>query len=249
MAITKSDAVVHSRQLLRQGRSAALSTALATHEGWPYGSFVTYATDQTGCPLFLFSDLSDHARNLAADPRACLLIEQTSGRKNPQTGPRISLVGKIKKTKNSANAQRFLARHPRAEMYAGFKDFNFYKMTIERAHYVGGFASAVWFRGREILTPSATAEQFAAAEADILAHMNKDHGEAIDLYANRLLNRKGTGWQLVGVDADGADLMNKGRLARLSFKRSLEDAGDIRKQLVTLAAKARASRTNVRPNP
>jgi len=242
MTVTKSDAVAHSRQLLRHGRSAALSTALSTHDGWPYGSFVTYATDPSGCPLFLFSDLSDHARNLVADPRASLLVERTSGRKNPQTGPRITLVGKIKKTTDPISVRRFLARHPRAKMYAGFKDFNFYRMSIERVHYVGGFARAIWFRGREILTTQAVAQQFAEAEADILDHMNKDHAEAIDLYANRLLNRKGGGWQMVGVDADGVDLMNKGRLARLDFEQSLEDAGQIRKQLVTLAAKARTSK-------
>ncbi len=243
MALTKSDAVAHSRQLVRTGRSAALSTALATHDGWPYASFVTFATDQSGCPLFLFSDLSDHARNLASDPRASLLVEQTSGRKNPQTGPRVTLVGKIKKTKDPTHALRFLARHPRAEMYAGFKDFNFYRMTLERAHYVGGFARATWFRGRELLTASSLAQQFSDMEAGVLAHMNQDHGDALDLYANQLLKRKGHGWRMTGVDADGIDLMNAGRLARFDFDKSLEDAGDIRKELVALAAKARKALT------
>lgn len=239
MALTKSDAVADSRYLLRSGRSGALSTALATYEGWPYGSFVTYGTDQAGAPLFLFSDLSDHARNLMDDNRASLLVERTSARTNPQTGPRVTLVGKIKKTKNTAHGERFFARHPRARMYAGFGDFHFYRMTVERAHYVGGFAKAVWFRGRELGESSEAANQFAAAELDVITHMNTDHGDAINLIAHHLMGRKGAGWQMAGIDTDGLDLTNAGRFARFTFEKPLTDTDQIRKELVLLTKKAR----------
>ncbi|NQV98935.1 MAG: DUF2470 domain-containing protein [Rhodospirillales bacterium] len=239
MALTKSQAITHSCQLLRAGRSAALSTALATHDGWPYGSFITYATDQTGAPVFLFSDLSDHARNLQADNRASMLVEHTAQRKNPQTGPRVTLVGKIRKTSDPALAGRFFSRHPRAKMYAGFQDFNFYRMTIERAHYVGGFAKAVWFRGRELLIGPEPALAFAEAEADIIAHMNSDHKDAVDLYANGLLKRRGSNWQMVGIDCDGIDLAKDGRLARLPFAQRLSSVEEVRKTLVLLAKEAR----------
>ena len=238
MAVKKLEAITHSRQLVRAGRSAALSTALSTHDGWPYASFVTYAPDQLGCPIFLFSDISGNARNLKADPRASLLVEQTSGRKNPQTGPRVTLVGKIKKTKDAAHAKRFLARHPRAKMYSGFGDFNFYHMKVERAHYVGGFASAVWYRGREFITAPELAQQMTSSEADIIEHMNTDHSDAIDLYANKLLRRKGQGWKMIGIDADGVDLMKDERLARLPFASPLSNATEARAQLVALVAKA-----------
>ncbi len=239
MALTKSDAVSHSRQLVREGRSAALSTALCSHAGWPYASFVTYATDHSGCPIFLFSDLSDHARNLQADNRASLLVERTSNRKHPQTGPRVTLVGTLKKTRDAGHAERFFARHPRARMYAGFADFHFYRMTLVRAHYVGGFAKAVWFRGRELQVSKTLASQIADTEAGVLHHMNSDHQQAIDLYANQLLKRRGCGWQLTGIDADGIDLMNGGRPARLMFAEPLVDAADIRQRLVELANRAR----------
>lgn len=239
MALTKTDAVLHSRQLVREGRSAALSTALSTHDGWPYASFVTYATDQSGCPIFLFSDLSDHARNLMTDNRASLLVERTSGRNHPQTGPRVTLVGKIKKTKSKEHAERFFARHPRARMYAGFGDFHFYRLVIERAHYVGGFAKAVWFRGRELGVPADTAKQFAQAEPDVITHMNSDHADAIALIARHLLNRKGPAWQMVGIDTDGVDLEGAGRFTRLTFDQPLTDADQIRKELVLLTKKAR----------
>ncbi len=244
MALGKQEAVELSHQLLRGGRSGSLSTAIKTHDGWPYGSLVTFATDLDGSPLFLFSDIADHARNLQSDPRASLLIEKSSGRIKPQTGPRVTLLGNIKKTKNPHHARRFIARHPQAAMYAGFGDFNFYHMTLDRAHFVGGFARAVWFRGRELLSDAKAAKILAEAEADIVAHMNEDHAEAVDLYARILLGRKGTGWCLSAIDCEGADLMLNGRIARLDFTRPVADPGEVRAELVRLAALARESSKN-----
>jgi putative heme iron utilization protein len=201
---------------------------------------VTYATDQSGCPIFLFSDLSDHTRNLKADPRVSVLVEQASGRKNPQTGPRVSLIGKIKKTRNPNHAIRFLTCHPRAEMYAGFTDFNFYHMRVERAHYIGGFASAVWHTGEEFQTASKLAQNMTGAEVDILAHMNADHADTIDLLANKLLRRKGNGWKMIGIDADGIDLIKSERLARLAFTSPITKANNARTELIALVSKARS---------
>jgi heme iron utilization protein len=241
MGPAKKQALEVSHALLREGRSGTLSTLHIKDDGWPYGSLVTFATDVDGSPLFLFSDISDHAKNLAEDGRASLLIENTSRRVKPQTGPRVTLLGKLKKTKNPRHTRRFIARHPGSAMYAGFGDFNFYRMSLERAHYVGGFARAVWYRGKDLLSDSAAAKTLAEAEEDILAHMNADHSEAIDLYANALLGRKGTGWQMSAIDCDGVDLILDGRLTRLKFGEPVTDSARIRDELVRLAAVARDS--------
>jgi len=241
MASDKQEAIDVSHSLLRQGRSGTLSTLIKTHDGWPYGSLVTFATDLDASPLFLFSDLSDHARNLKADARASLLIERTSNRLKPQTGPRVTLLGTLTQTKNPRHSRRFIARHPQAAMYSGFGDFHFYHMTLERAHYVGGFARAKWFRGRELLSDPDAAKQLADAEQDILVHMNRDHADAVDLYANVLLGRKGTGWQISAIDTDGADLMLKGRISRLAFAEAVCDPAQVRAELIRLAALARDS--------
>jgi len=241
MALGKPEAIDLSHRLLRGGRSGALSTAIQTHDGWPYGSLVTFATDVDGSPLFLFSDLSDHARNLKTDARASLLIERTSARIKPQTGPRVTLLGAIKKTKKPRHARRFIARHPQAAMYAPFGDFNFYRMSLDRAHFVGGFARAIWFRGRELLSDAKAAKVLADSEEDIVSHMNEDHSDAIDLYAKILLKRKGTGWRMSAIDCEGADLILNGRIARLDFADPVSDPGGIRDELVRLAALARDS--------
>ncbi len=238
--MTRAQAGLTIRAMMRSRRSAALSTQLAIADGWAYGALVTVTTDFDGRPLMLFSELSDHSRNLQADSRASLLFEGASRHRNPQRGPRVTVLGNIKPTNKPAHHARFLARHPEAERYAGFGDFHFYRMTIDRAHWVGGFARAQWLSGRHVTADAKAAKALAEAEADIIAHMNADHAEAIDLYA-ALLRRRGTGWQMTGVDPDGADIALDGRFARLPFAQPAADAADVRAELVRLVGEARQS--------
>lgn len=240
MKMTREHAGLTIRALMRSRRSAALSTQLAIADGRAYGALVTVTTDFDGSPLMLFSDLSDHSRNLKTDPRASLLFERASSHRNPQRGPRVTILGHIKKTNKPEHHARFLARHPEAERYAGFGDFRFYRMTIDRAHWVGGFARAQWLSGRHVTADAKAAKALAAAEADIIAHMNADHADALDLYA-AALRRKGAGWRMTGVDPDGADIALNGRFARLSFACPVADAGGVRAELVRLIDEARQS--------
>ena len=110
-------------------------------------SLVTIACDHDGSPILLLSNLADHTRNLAADDRASLLVEAASQRVNPQTGPRVSLVGRLTPADAARCRDRFLARHPSAERYAGFADFHIFRMAVGRVHWVGGFADARWMDG------------------------------------------------------------------------------------------------------
>ncbi len=227
-----------ARLLVRRRGVGSLATRMA--DGSPYASMVTYACDWQGQPVFLFSGLSDHTKNLAEETRAALLVEDAASRRNPQTGPRVTIMGRVTREKDAGVRGRFLARHPDAAMYADFGDFGFYRMRVERAHYVGGFARAVWFEKKHILSPAAAAKAFQEAEAGIVAHMNGDHADAVDLYAARLLGRKGEGWQVTGADPDGLDLRLGGRSARLDFEKAAMDSKDCRTALVELAERARA---------
>jgi putative heme iron utilization protein len=228
-----------ARGLMRRARSAALATSLRDENGRPYVSLVTVACDCDGSPLLLLSDLADHTRNLGADPRASLLFEAASRRANPQTGPRVTVLGRIERSEDERHRRRFLARHPAGGLYAGFADFACYRMTVERAHFVGGFARAKWLTGSDLVLDCDTAQGIAEAESGILAHMNADHTEAVELYAHRLLGRRGEGWTMVAVDPEGCDLGRGSVLARLNFPRLAADPGSVREILVALATLAR----------
>jgi heme oxygenase (biliverdin-IX-beta and delta-forming) len=239
----KAEAAGKARMLLRSRRSAALATALADAAQWPYASLVTVACDVDGSPVLLLSGLADHTRNLAVDPRASLLFEDAGRRVNPQTGPRLTLLGRVLPDPEPRLRRRFLARHAGAAMYAGFADFRIFRMTVERAHWVGGFAQARWLDAGAVLADAAAAQAIGAAEAGVLDRMNADHGEAIDLYATRLLGRAGSGWRMAAVDPDGCDLVRREVAhARLPFPRPAGDADGLRAILVELAARARAVR-------
>ena len=229
----RADFVRAARLQIRRARSAILST-LMNGDGWPYGSLISVAFDHDLSPVMLFSNLSDHTQNLKVDSRASLLFEEGSHLKNPQTGPRVTVMGKIIKTSDARHRRRFLGLHPEAALYAGFGDFNFFRMKVDKIHFVGGFAQAVWLKPKNILAGAKASSALARAEAGVLDHMNQDHGTAVDHYAS-LLGRRGKGWQMTGVDPDGADLRLGGRTARLAFETPVQDRKGVRQELVRLA--------------
>lgn len=229
-----------ARAIARACRTATLATSLA---GAPYASLVLVAFDLDGAPLLLISRLADHTKNILADSRVSLLCDGTAGFAEPLTGPRASLQGRAARTDDPRHRARFLARHPSAEMYAGFGDFGFYRIAVERAHLVAGFGRIHWF---DDYTLDGDTTALAEAEPEILQHMNADHADAVQLYATRLLGRSGDGWRLCGIDPEGCDLIrgteDQGReLARLGFARPVSDAATARAELVRLVQQARAA--------
>ena len=235
---------LEARRLIRATDRATLATALAREEGagWPYASLVLVACRPDGSPLLLLSDLADHSKNIAADPRVSLLFDGTAGFDDPLSGPRVTLLGRASETPDAADRARFLARHPGAALYAGFKDFRLYRVEATRGHLVAGFGRIHWLEASDILYDAGAAGPLAALEADIVTHMNRDHAAAIALYAERLLGLDGAGWMMTGIDPEGIDLRTGGRLARLNFARPIADAEAARAELVRLAREARGMR-------
>lgn len=235
------DMATSVRNLLRGLDHAALATALPAEGGaWPYASLVIVAVDHDLSPILLLSDLAEHTKALKADARVSLLFDGTAGLAQPLTGPRVSLLGRAAVTEDERLKRRFLAHHPDAAIYAGFKDFHFYRVTVERAHLVGGFGKIRWLTIAELL-PEPPLPALAAAEAGIVAHMNEDHADAVGLYAAKLLGRPETGWRMTGIDRDGIDLRAGGEIARLALPYAISGPDEARKALIALVAKARAA--------
>ena len=244
----KDAAAATARLLLRTRRTAALATALASDGGRPFCSLVTVACDCGGSPILLLSSLSDHTRNLDASPLASLLVEDTGRRANPQTGPRLTLLGRIIPDEEPRLRRRFLARHPGASLYAGFADFRIFRMTVESGHWVGGFAQARRLEAGLILADADAARALADAEPSVLVHMNTDHREALDLIAQRLMGRAGSGWKMASIDPEGCDLSRgRGNFCRVPFPRMATDAAALREILTMLTATAREARPSTVP--
>ncbi len=231
------DAVGLSRMLLRTIRSGALATIGS--DGFPFASLVTMATDVDGTPLMLLSRLSAHTRNLLADPRCSLLFSQ-GGKGDPLAHPRLTVVGRAEQSAEPRIRARFLARHPKAKLYADFPDFAFFALVPEAGHLNGGFAKAATLNRSELLLDLAGREAIVAGEAGAVAHMNEDHADALALYAAGA-GEAGASWRLTGLDPEGLDLMAGDRTTRIPFPEPVADMGALRRVLVAMATEARAA--------
>jgi heme iron utilization protein len=231
-------AAAAARRLMRSQPSATLATNLVAG-GWPYASLVLTACDHDGSPLLLISGLAEHTKNIAADPRVSLLFDGTVGLADRLTGARANVLGRAERTSEPRHRARFLARHASAAMYAGFGDFAFYRIAVTRAHLVAGFGRIHWVEGSEVLFPASPA--LMQAEAGIVEHMNRDHADAVQLYAAGLLGQEGGGWVMTGCDGEGCDLVREGESLRLPFDTAVSDAEGARAELVRLVKRARVT--------
>ena len=227
-----------AKKLLREGLSGALAT-LMPGKGDPYCSLVNVATAHDGSPLMLLSTLAVHTRNLLADPRASLMLDERKER-DPLEGARVMLMGHVAAGDDKAMRARYLARHPEARQFAGFKDFAIYRMTIERVHLVAGFGRIVDLAAKDIMTDVTGADALIEAEPSAVTHMNEDHADALRLYATKLLGGPDGEWCCTGCDPDGLDLRCGGAGLRLPFEQRITTAAALRSILVKLAEDARA---------
>ena len=221
-----------ARKLLRAARVGTLATSA---QGQPFASLVTPACSPDMSLLLLLSDLSEHTRHLRAEPRCSVLVTGPAESANPQTAPRVSVTGLAETISDAALKARYLAVHPYAAMYAGFGDFSLWRIKPVGGLYVGGFARAARLRVADLAPDAAVVAAIAAAEADIMAHCNADHPDALGLIAGSTAT-----WRMVAVDVDGCDLADDERTIRIAWSAPVSDPAGVRRELIQLTQAARA---------
>lgn len=235
---------LEARRLLRAARQGVLATSA---EGQPFASLVTPATAPDGSILLLLSDLSEHTRHLRAEPRCAVMVAGAADGPNAQTAPRLTVTGLAAMEPDPALKHRWVALHPYAAFYAGFGDFNLWRVRPGGGNFVGGFARAHRVTPADL---SVDAPAIAAAEAGIIAHCNDDHAEAMTAIANDF-GHAGEGWRMVACDADGFDVALDDHVRRIAWTAPVAAPGAIRGALVAFAGAAR-NRTKTsagRPGP
>lgn len=143
---TDDDARALARDLLAGADHAALGV-LDPATGAPVVSRIALALDEAGQPVTLISDLAAHARALAADPRAGLLVGEPGPKGDPLTHPRMSVAVTATPVEggsadHAALRALWLARHPKAKLYVDFGDFRFVRLQPTGAALNGGFGRA-----------------------------------------------------------------------------------------------------------
>jgi putative heme iron utilization protein len=232
------DPRIAAKKLMREARSGALGTLMAG-SGDPYCSLVNVAMTADGTPLLLISRLAVHTKNILADPRASLMLDERKAG-DPLQGARVMLMGTVAKTESQEARRRYLSYQPEAEMFAGFADFAFYELKLKGAHLVAGFGRIVDLKPQDLLTDLTGAEAMVEAEAGAIEHMNADHADTCRLYATKLLGAPDGDWRCVGCDPEGLDLQHERVGLRLPFPQRVTEPGVLRAVLKQLADRARA---------
>ncbi len=221
--------------MLRAARSGSLATSAA---GQPFASLVTPACMPDGSLLLLLSRLSEHTRHLAADPRCSVMVTGPAMSDNPQTMPRVTVTGLAAVVDDPLLKARYLAVHPYASLYADFGDFATWRIVPAAGLLVGGFARAFRLNGGDLTPDPAAVAALLAPEAGILAHCNRDHPDALAAIAGSPGD-----WRMVTADVDGFDLALGTRVVRFAWSAPVNDAGDVRRELVRLAKAGRGEET------
>ncbi|XP_073004283.1 uncharacterized protein [Typha latifolia] len=142
------------RNLMEQARFGHLSTIMSRmhhhREGYPFGSLVDFAADPIGHPIFSFSPLAIHTRNLLGDPRSTLVVQIPgwSGLSNA----RVTIFGDIVPIPadfQEWGRQQYKAKH---QQWASQKwgNFHYYRMqSISDIYFMGGFGTVAWVDVKE----------------------------------------------------------------------------------------------------
>jgi putative heme iron utilization protein len=233
---------VLARKLLRTCRQGALAT-LMPGSGDPYCSLVNIASAPDGAPVLLISKLANHTKNILNDARVSLMLDERAAG-DPLEGARIMVAGVAERAEGDDIAllkRRYLAAHPSAEMFAGFGDFGFFRIAIKGVHLVAGFGRIVDLKASDVMIDVASAAGLIGAESDIVAHMNDDHADTMNLYATALLGAPFGQWRCTGCDPAGLDMQNGAQIVRLDFPQAVASPAALRQVLKVLADRARSA--------
>src|SRR5438270_8543657 len=235
-----------AKSLLRRRRQGALAT-LTAGSGDPFCSLVNLASHPDGSPILLISRLAVHTKNILADPRVSLMLDERAPG-DPLEGARIMLSGLAEQADAARDLlqRRYLSAHPSAEAFVSFKDFSFFRIRPTGTHLVAGFGRIVDLKPEQFLTDLTGAEELLAAEEGAVEHMNADHRDAMGLYATKLLGAAEGDWRCTGCDPEGLDMQEGQTALRLEFPERVTSGAALRKMLVRLAGEARAK--TIRPS-
>jgi putative heme iron utilization protein len=133
-------------QLIRSQRVASLGTL---RDGLPFVSMVLYAPAPDFRAYYTHtSRLAYHTQDILRDARVGLMItEADDGMGDPQQLGRVSILGsaEVIPADDAAYADArnaYLARFPKSAVTFGLGDFALYRIEVESARYVAGFARA-----------------------------------------------------------------------------------------------------------
>lgn len=241
-AIPEPSLAERARTLVATGRIGTLSTHSRRFPGFPFGSVMPYAVDETGCPIFFISTMAMHTQNLDHDPRASLLIAAPETAADALGAARVTLLGTVATAPPEEVRDLYLSRYENARYWAEYSDFSYQRLHIEGVYFVGGFGVMGWVAAGEYA--AAQPDPLADIAEEIIAHMNADHSSALVAIARHYIGEAADDARMTAVDRLGFHLrLTSGgqvRGRRIAFLREARSRTEARAVLVEMARAARA---------
>lgn len=226
-----SSPALEARQFVRRHHHGVLATLSKRLDGMPFASVCPFITDHQARPVFLISGLAEHTKNLAADPRASLIVHPCAD--NMHAAGRVTLTGHAENIgRPEALVERYSQLLPEAAGYFELGDFNLWRIEIKAIRFIVGFGKIEWVEPASYAPPGNAMEEW---EASILTHMNQDHAGTQIGYVERATGKRPDQARMIGIDTDGMDLLTPEDKVRIDFPHPVTDGESARKMLIELA--------------
>ena len=217
-------------------------------EGWPFGSISPYALTNAGEPVILISEIAEHTRNLRADARASLIVQDSNATEDPQAGARATLVGyamPVPEPYVEDASRRYLQLFPNSASFFDAHDFTLFQIKVSKVRFIGGFGEIYWLDRHEIIAADADSNvDPVAAHAEMICdHMNEDHADALIMYAAAFAETQAESSRMISVDSRGFDMIAQAHGARkhlrIDFQSPVTTTEEVRAVMVEMVRCAR----------
>ena len=223
---------VNATQLFRESDTAVLSTISESSDSYPFGSFTTYSSNINRELKIYASDLAEHTKNILSDTRSCVTIFSLASGGDKQASSRLSLIGDF--SKDEANdhdkyANRFVKFLPKSAAYSLMHGFNFYKLSIIKARWIGGFGEIAWLKDNnwQIGNPD-----WSEQENSMIEHMNEDHNDVVINCLKGFHDVHDKSCTMIGINFDGYYIKSNQDIYYIPFEKPCLSSKEIRKALV-----------------
>ncbi|MAI06502.1 MAG: hypothetical protein CBC47_05180 [Alphaproteobacteria bacterium TMED87] len=224
--------------LLRSHNVAILSTISKRYEDFPFGSLITYVTDQNRSIYIYASDIAEHTKNILNNPKSCLTIFNITKEDDKQNSSRLSIMGNFNKVEKGESLEsckdRFFTFLPKSEEYSKMHDFNFYKLEPQNIRWIGGFGEISWLKDEswKLKEPAWTND-----ETSMVEHMNNDHKDVVIACLKGFYGVNDNKALMIGLSIDGYYLESHNKIYYIPFDKPCLSSKEVRKALVVHAKK------------
>ena len=223
--------------LLRGSNMAILSTLSKKFEEFPFGSFITYVTDQNRSIYIYASDLAEHTKNIHNNSKSCITIFNTNKDGDKQNSSRLSIMGHFQKVESNGHdecEERFFKFLPESKKYSQTHDFNFYKMKPNKIRWIGGFGEIAWLKDKFWTSEN---PDWSEDEDSIVSHVNNDHKDVVIATLKGVHDIYDKNVEVLSLSIDGYFLKTKNKILFIPFNNPCISSKQVRDEFINHAKK------------